>query len=211
VTTLVELREVGVDAGRSPIIESATLLLRSGECVGISGANGSGKTTLLRVVATLRSPRSGTGTVLGARLGSAAIRAIRPRIGLLGHQPALTPELTLQDNLRFHAALRSLGPEAADEALEQVGLADASARRAADCSVGMLRRADLARLSLGEAQLLLLDEPTDGLDHTARPLVEAAIASCLERDGAALVVSHDEASIAGLATRVQRLAQGILQ
>ena len=86
----------------------------------------------------------------------------------------------LADNLRFHAALRARGGDA-DKALDFVGLERARDRRAADCSMGMLQRADLGRLLLGEPELLLLDEPTDRLDETARPLVGVAIDACLQR------------------------------
>lgn len=209
--TLIELRDVAIRSGSTPILSLATLEVAAGECVGISGPNGSGKTTLLRVLATLRRPDGGEGKVLGAALGGSQVRAVRPRIGLLGHQPALAPELTLVDNLCFHASLHRRPPESAESALNTVGLNGARDRRAADCSTGMLRRADLGRILMIEPELLLLDEPTDGLDHEARPLVRAAVRRCLDREGAAVLVSHDASTFADLATRVLTLEEGVLR
>jgi len=209
--TLLRLREVAVSAGLVPIVASASMEVAPRECVGISGPNGSGKTTLLRVLATLRPPDRGEGEVLGEALGGPGVRNIRPRISLLGHEPALAPELSLLDNLRFHARLRSGSTKSAEEVLETVGLKGAMDRRAIDCSAGMLRRADLARLFLHSPDLLLLDEPTDGLDQDARPLVAAAIEACLERDGAAVVVSHDASNLAETSTRIHYLDGGVLR
>lgn len=208
---MIDLRDVVIRAGSTPILSFASLAVAAGECVGISGPNGSGKTTLLRVLATLRRPNGGEGKVLGAALGGPQVRSVRPRIGLLGHQPALAPELTLADNLRFHASLHRRSAEAAESALDTVGLNGAMDRRAADCSTGMLRRADLGRILMIEPELLLLDEPTDGLDHEARPLVKAAVRRCLERDGAAVLVSHDASTFGDLATRVLTLEAGVLR
>lgn len=207
--TLVRLHELAISAGNTPVVVSATMEVGAGECVGISGPNGSGKTTLLRVLATLRPPGGGTGEVLGEMLGSSRVRSIRPRIGLLGHRPALTAELSLIDNLAFHASLRG-GSRSAEEVLELVGLEAAMERRAADCSAGMLRRADIGRILLHEADLLLLDEPTDGLDQEARPLVGALIDSCLRRNGAAIMVSHDASNLVR-AARVHALVEGVLR
>ncbi|CAN5302001.1 hypothetical protein BH18ACT5_BH18ACT5_00140 [soil metagenome] len=210
-TTLVRSTGLVVSAGHTPILTAVDLAVEKGECIGITGPNGSGKTTLLRVLATLRPPSGGTGEVLGVELGSPGIRSIRPRIGLLGHKPAFVPELTLSENLRFHASLRGRSAERADQLLEFVGLAGANNRKASESSVGMLRRADIGRLILGDPELLLLDEPTDGLDREARPLVTEAIADCLQRDGAVVIVSHDAANLDSLTSRIHRLEEGVLQ
>lgn len=208
---LVRCSGLVVSAGHTPILTAVDLAVEKGECIGITGPNGSGKTTLLRVLATLRSPSGGSGDVLGVELGTREIRSIRHRIGLLGHRAALVPELTLTENLRFHAGLRGRSTARADQLLEAVGLGGAKNRKAAESSAGMLRRADLGRLILGEPELLLLDEPTDGLDRDARPLVTSAIADCLQREGAVVVVSHDSANLDSLTNRIHRIEDGVLK
>lgn len=115
------------------------------------GPNGSGKSTLLRVLALLLMPVRGAGQVLGAdlhdprRSGRAARARMRTSVTLVGHQRALYPHLALAENLRLAARLTGRRSADADRALEAVGLAVASRRRANRCSQGMLRRADLAR------------------------------------------------------------------
>ena len=85
--------------GRLPVLRGVNFMVSPGEAVGVVGPNGSGKTTLLRVLATLLRPGGGSGTVLGAPLGTDQVRRVRRRIGLAEHQPALWNELTLRENL----------------------------------------------------------------------------------------------------------------
>jgi heme ABC exporter ATP-binding subunit CcmA len=210
VTPLASLQKVAFFASRVRILEPVDLLLEPGECVGVVGPNGSGKSTLLRVLATLLAPSAGSGTVLGAALGSREIYAIRSRIGLVGHLPALSPALTLEENLSFYAHLVGRQQEQAAEALAEVGLGGARHLRAIDCSAGMMKRADLARISLTEPELLLLDEPTDTLDRSARPLIDRLVAATLGRLGAVTFVSHDRSNVETVAHRVLALVNGRL-
>lgn len=204
---LVSLRAVSVDVERTPVLRQLDWDVAAGEAVGVLGANGSGKSTLLSVLATLRTPCSGTGTVLGARLGTTACAAVRPQIALVGHSPALYPQLTLEENLRFFARLLGRADRMSDAVLEAVGLAGARRRRAEECSQGMQRRADLARVMLVEPQLLLLDEVHTGLDQASVGLVDELIAQVRQRGGAAVVVSHEQ-RLASVADRVVQIVQG---
>jgi heme exporter protein A len=104
---LAVLAGVGVTLGATPVLRDVDLQVHAGQAVGLLGANGSGKTTLLRILATLLSPTSGGGAVLGAPLGSRSRFAIRPAIVLLGHAPSLYPQLSLAENLGLVA--RRLG------------------------------------------------------------------------------------------------------
>ncbi len=189
--TLVTLEDVGLRVGNTVILRRAKLTLEAGEKIGLLGPNGSGKTTLLRLLATLIRPTSGHGTVLGARLGTDDVFAIRPGIVMVGHLPGLYPELTLGENTRFVARLAGRAPESADQALAAVGLAGAAGRRADQSSKGMLRRTELARVLIIEPRLLLLDEAHAGLDAEAVGLVDTIADRVTSAGGCAVLVSHE--------------------
>lgn len=208
---LVQLDDVDVAVDLVPIISAVSLHLDEGECVGIQGPNGAGKTTLLRVIATLLTPTGGSGTVLGARLGSKEISSVRPDIGLAGHVPALAGPLSLMENLMLVARLSGRNKEEAASALTRVGLGGAAGRAADRCSHGMRRRTDLARLFLAPPRLLLLDEPQAGLDSSAQPLVDELIRRVVADGGGAVLVSHDPSGFSSLANRMLTLRSGALE
>ena len=208
------LAGVGVDVGGVPVLRGLHLRLEAGEVVGLVGPNGSGKTTLLRVLAGLLPPVHGDGTVLGADLratgaaGRDARAAARASVALVGHQPALYPQLELGENLRLVARLTGRLEAQADRSLEAVGLAAAARRRADRCSHGMLRRADLARAMITEPLLLLLDEAHAGLDRGSVRLVEFLTAQVRARSGSSVLVSHDADRLLPLVDRVVELVDG---
>lgn len=189
--TLVILEDVGVNIGTSVILTGAKLTVESGERIGLLGPNGSGKTTLLRVLATLLRPTSGSGSVLGAELGTDAVYDVRPNIVMIGHLPGLYPELTLTENVRLVARMTGHPESTADEALAAVGLGRAGDRRAIESSKGMLRRTELARALIQNPRLLLLDEAHAGLDADAVGLVDAIAGRVVADGGAAVLVSHE--------------------
>lgn len=203
------LVDVSVTVERTPVLRGLCLTVESGETLGVVGGNGSGKTTLLRVLSTLLPPSDGCGWVLDARLGSRECAAVRPRVAMVGHAPALYAALTLRENLHLVARLLGAGTERADAALQRVGLAGAGARRVQDCSHGMVRRAELARVLLSAPSLLLLDEAHSGLDATSAQLVDAVLADVRARGGAAVVVSHDRTRLRGLTDRVVEVSGGV--
>lgn len=203
-----DLRDIRLDLGRTPVLTGVDLRLEEGGRLGVSGPNGVGKTTLLSVIATLRPPTAGTGTVLEAALGTEQVYEIRPRIGWSGHSPALYDELTLTENLRHFARLAGIDLDRVAETLDRVGLARAAGRRAAACSNGMRRRADLARLLMLAPDLVLLDEAHAGLDSEAAIIIEAIVQRTIERGGGVVMVSHDAGVLAGHVDRVVALEAG---
>lgn len=211
---LAVLDAVDVDLGGVPVLRGLDLQVAPGEIVGLLGPNGSGKSTLLRVLATLLPPARGGGHVLGADLraagaGGRAVRAaVRTSVVIIGHEPALYPQLELGENLRLIARLTGRAEKDAARALEAVGLAAAARRRADLCSHGMLRRADLARALLTEPRLLLLDEAHAGLDRDSLQLVDLLAAQVRGRSGAAVVVSHARDRMRPLVDRVVELVDG---
>ncbi|GIV58435.1 MAG: ABC transporter [Rhodothermaceae bacterium] len=152
-------------------LDDVSLTVPAGERFGLLGPNGSGKTTLFRILATLLPPSEGTARVAGFDCVREAA-TVRRHLGVVFQSPALDPELTVSENLRFHAALYGLhGAEARqriDTLLGRFGLADRAGDRAGTLSGGQQRRVDLARGLLHTPRVLLLDEPTTGLDPAAR-------------------------------------------
>ena len=207
---LIELHQAGVDFGSTRVLTAVDLTVEGAAVVGVLGPNGSGKTTLLRLLATLLRPVRGGGTVLGATLATREVDAIRPAIGLIGHEAALYPELTLAENLEFVCRIRDLPRQKARQALLNVGLAKAADRKAAAASSGMLRRVEFARVWMTKPRLLLLDEPEAGLDETAAPLVSATVESVTKRGGAVVLASHQTGPLFDLADRVYEMGEGSL-
>lgn len=194
------------------MLRNIDLMLHPGDALALFGANGSGKTTLLRLLATLLAPSSGHAEVLGARLGTTVVDRVRPRIGLVGHEPALYPNLTLGENLELAATLLlgAAGKDRAARALEQVGLAAAAGRRASRSSNGMRRRVEFARMLVKQPDLLLLDEAHVGLDPEAWVLVSHLVEEVTSRGGAAVIVAHERDRVRPLAARAVELSDGAL-
>jgi heme exporter protein A len=185
----VALRDLGRAYGERIALAGVTLELPRGATLAVFGANGAGKTTLLRVLATLLRPHAGEALVLGSRLPREGW-AVRGRIGLLGHEPLLYRDLSVRENLRFHATLHGLDGDArVGELLDAVGMARRAGEPVRSLSRGMAQRVAICRAVLHEPELLLLDEPLANLD----PGAAGAVAPLIGRaSGAARVlISHD--------------------
>ena len=208
---LAQIEDVGVSLGGRPVLRDVALKIAPGEVVGISGANGSGKTTLVRTLATLQRPSNGSGRILGADITGSDLSGARKGIGLIGHTPALVPELSLRENLKHIARLVGIDVGRVDPVLEVVGLGEAGDRRAEAASFGMKRRAEVAHLLLRKPQLLLLDEAVSGLDEAASELIDALVETNTERGGATVMVSHDRRYLNAKCQRTMHLGTGKLE
>ena len=184
----VALEGVGRAYGERVALRDVSFALPPGATVAVFGANGAGKTTLLRILAGLLRPHAGRATVLGAELPREAYR-VRGRIGLLGHEPLLYRELTVRENLRFHARLHGVDAARGDALAEQVGLGARADDPVRTLSRGMTQRAAICRAVLHAPELLLLDEPLANLD----PGGAAAVAPLIGRGAgpARVLISHD--------------------
>ena len=188
--TVVDADTIATSFGRVRVLRDLTLRVDGGDTVALFGPNGAGKSTLLRICATLYAPTAGTLTLFDSRQPSAATRR---RIGLLGHQSFLYPDLSARENLVFYGRLYGLPhPEhAADAWLERVGLAANATRSVRVFSRGMEQRLALARTLLHDPELLLLDEPWSSLDAAGADLL-SEILEGLRADGRTIVVeTHD--------------------
>ena len=205
---IAHLDKAVVSRGGRLVLSEIDLKLSPGDVLGVAGPNGSGKTTLVRTLATLVPIDKGSGSVLGRSLGAAD--SSRREIGLIGHHPALIPELTITENLDHISRLRGIDTARVPGALDVVGLEDAADLRVEACSFGMKRRVEIAHLLLSKPRLLLLDEAVSGLDEAARSLIGALIGTVTARGGATLVVSHDRSHLDSLCTGVLALESGRL-
>jgi ABC-type multidrug transport system ATPase subunit len=209
---LVQFDHVDVRRNGALILRELDLVVEAGEIVAVTGPNGSGKTTLLRLISTLLAPTGGRAHVLDVDLSKRAkILAVRHRIGMVGHSPAVWPELTLAENISVLPALAGLGNEAIHRMLDEVGLGRAADRRADRASLGMQRRVEFARLRLRPPDLLLLDEAHAGLDAGAAALVADTARQVQSRDGAVVVVSHEIGRMADTLTRTLAMRDGRLE
>jgi ABC-2 type transport system ATP-binding protein len=143
-------------------VDGLTFEVPSGGVVGFVGPNGSGKSTTIRMLLGLISPSAGTGTVLGEPIERP--ERFADRVGALIENPAFLGSLSGRDNLRSLAALRTLPTERVDEVLETVGLTRRGDDKASSYSLGMKQRLGIAAALLPDPELLVLDEPTNGLD-----------------------------------------------
>ncbi|MHB8235456.1 MAG: heme ABC exporter ATP-binding protein CcmA [Solirubrobacteraceae bacterium] len=174
--------------GEREALSGVSLSLKEGQTLVVFGPNGAGKTTLLRVLATLLRPHAGDVRVLGCSVPDQSW-AVRGRIGLLGHEPLLYRELSVRENLRFHARLHGVAAERVEQLLERVQLLERADEPLRLLSRGMVQRAAVARAVLHDPQLLLLDEPRSNLDPAAADLVEPLIGAA---SGCTRVIcSHD--------------------
>jgi ABC-2 type transport system ATP-binding protein len=150
--------------GSLKALDDVSLRVRSGEVYGLLGPNGSGKTTLIRTLVGLILPDAGSVTVLGTRMPNVAVLS---RVGYMTQQAALYPDLSVEENVRFFAAVND-AEAGVEEALRFVELWDRRASVITELSGGMRQRASLACAIVHGPRLLLLDEPTVGLDPLLR-------------------------------------------
>ena len=160
--------------GAVPAVNGLDFTVKSGEVFGLLGPNGAGKTTAISIICTLLRPTSGTATVcsIDTQRDPAAVRRV---IGLAPQEIALYPSLTVRENLRYFGRLYGLSGRLLrrqiEDCLARVGLGDTGEKLIAAFSGGMRRRANLAAAILHTPRVLLLDEPTVGIDAQSRNLI----------------------------------------
>lgn len=193
---------------RQVVLRDVSIRIDAGESIALFGANGAGKSTLLRILATLARPTRGTVHAFGEDAWRQR-EEVRRRIGVVGHQPFIYPELTCEENLRFFARMFDLsGSEDVSTALEIVGLESRSASPASTLSRGLLQRLNLARAILHKPAVLILDEPDTGLDSAGRQVLTGIVAAQTVLDGAVIFTTHSFDYGLQLASRAVSLRDG---
>ncbi|MDR1163345.1 MAG: cytochrome c biogenesis heme-transporting ATPase CcmA [Candidatus Accumulibacter sp.] len=179
--------------GETKLFGALSFDLGAGESLHVCGANGSGKTTLLRFLSALSFPDDGEIFWNGRSIGH-ALCDYRSRLAYLGHRDAIKEELTPIENLKLAALLsgEDFDPESARGALKRLGVPDGDAIFCRRLSQGQKRRVALARLSLLDRPLWILDEPCAALDPTAAGEVASMIDAHLSSGGLAVVASPSE-------------------
>ncbi|WP_395697173.1 ABC transporter ATP-binding protein [Methylocella sp.] len=185
---LVELRGVAKAYGARVALRDVSFTLEPG-AIALVGHNGAGKTTLMKLMLGLVRPTAGTVRVLGDN-PTAGEFAGRRRLGYLPESIAFSGALTGRETLAFYARLKGCPDKRCAPLLERVGLADAANLRVGTYSKGMRQRLGLAQALIGEPDILLLDEPTTGLDPALRRTFYEIVRECAARGAVALLSSH---------------------
>ncbi|WP_433670131.1 ABC transporter ATP-binding protein [Nocardia sp. CA-136227] len=193
--------------GPHTAVDAVSMSVRRGEIYGFLGPNGAGKTTTLRMLAGLIRPDSGAATVLGRAPGDPD--ALR-RMGVLIEGPGFYPYLSGRDNLRVLARYRGVGDDAVADALARVDLSARGKDRFRTYSLGMKQRLGVAAALLGHPDLLILDEPTNGLDPAGMADMRELITG-LAADGHTVVLSsHLLSEVQEICDRVGVISDGRL-
>ena len=197
---------LSVRRGRRDVLRELSFTIPRGQVTGLVGPSGGGKTTLLRAVVGVQAGVRGRLQVLGEPAGSPGLRR---RLGYVTQDPAVYADLTVQENLAYFAAMVGAGRHRVAGALAEVGLDDAAGQLVATLSGGQRARVSLATALLGEPELLVLDEPTVGLDPVLRRELWTTFAG-LARSGRSLLVSSHVMDEAARCDRVLLLRDGRL-
>ncbi len=205
---VVQFRAAVALAGRFPALAGVDLCLQQGEVVVVVGANGAGKTSLLRACAGLLPVTAGEATVLGVDL-TTDHTSVRRYVGLLGHAAPLYDELSAAENVRFAVRALGLPAEAADHALDRLGLTGrVRTTPTGRLSAGQRRRVALAALLARRPALWLLDEPHAGLDAASRTLLGQLVGEAVADGATVLLSSHEPQLSVPLADRVVSMGGG---
>ncbi len=188
----IEIDSLRVVRGGKEVLPGLSIGMRAGIITGLLGPSGCGKTTLMRAIVGVQVVASGRVTVLGLPAGS---KALRSRVGYVTQAPAVYDDLTVGANLRYFAKILGAAPERVDAVVETVGLTGYGEKLVSQLSGGQRARVSLATALLNEPEVLVLDEPTVGLDPVLRQELWTTFHELADRGATLLVSSHvmDEA------------------
>tara|TARA_B100000678_G_scaffold250714_1_gene225677 strand:+ start:33 stop:716 length:684 start_codon:yes stop_codon:yes gene_type:complete len=209
---VLSIQNVNKQFGYRPVLRDVSLKIKDGEFLGLVGPNGSGKSTLLRIVVRVVSCDGGSISWNGNSILNTGADQRRPLL-YIGHEPGFYPPLSAAENLHFIAKLYGLEPSAEDveKNLYEVGLDPARTGPIREFSRGMLQRLTLAKALTIPWELLLLDEPTTGLDGQGKSMLSQLTETWRKKDRSLLLVSHDEEWLSSRCDRVVQLSNGRIQ
>ena len=192
-TPAIEVLDLKVRRGGKPVLHGIDLEIPAGRVTGLLGPSGCGKSTLMRAIVGVQIVEAGSVRVSGVDAGSPELR---PRVGYVTQAPSVYGDLTVRENLRYFAAMSGAGAVRIDEVLRDVDLSALEAQMVHTLSGGQRARVSLATALLGEPDVLVLDEPTVGLDPVLRRDLWSQFRALAAQGRTLLVSSHvmDEAS-----------------
>ena len=207
--SVVRTASVGKSIDGRTILRDVNIDVAAGQLVALLGANGTGKSTLLKVLATLVPPSTGQVELFG-KIATATSADLRRRIGLIGHQSMLYHDLSARENLEFFARLYDVAdvPARAKQMLGMIGLADRSEDPVRTFSRGMVQRVAIARALLHDPELILADEPFDGLDAPSSESLEQLLSDLNLAGKTIVMVHHDIETTLKIAERAIVLRDG---
>ena len=208
---VVEARGVTRTYGDIRAVDGVDLAVEAGEIFGLIGHNGAGKSTLIKLMLGLVAPQAGEMRCMGVPVLGPAFRAVRRRLAYLPENVAFYENLSGLETLHFYAKLKGIPPSAAGPLLAKVGLAQAAKRPLRGYSKGMRQRLGLAQALLGTPQLLVLDEPTTGLDPAGIREFYGLLEDCRARGMTIVLSSHNLAEIETHLDRLALMSQGRIQ
>lgn len=214
----IDVRHVTKSFGKQCVLDGVSFQVKRGETLAVLGRSGTGKSVLLRIIIGLQTPDSGEALILGKNMSSASadeISEVRTQMGFLFQHAALYDSLTVEENVAFplvhhrHDMSQSEKQERVKELLHEVGLDGHQDKMPSDISGGMQKRVGLARALALDPLILLLDEPTAGLDPISSGEIDELVLKLQQEHRlASIVVTHDMVSAKTIATRIALMDKG---
>jgi ABC-type multidrug transport system, ATPase component len=208
---VVQTRELSKAFGKSVTVDKVNLHVMKGDIYGFIGQNGAGKTTTIRMILNLIKSSGGTVELFGEEVTDQNIYKHLKRIGAIIETPGFYPNLTGEDNLDIHRIMMDISDKSSvDRAMKLVGLSDQKGKKTRHYSLGMRQRLGIARALLHDPKLLILDEPTNGLDPQGIVEIRDMLTEIAKEGKTILISSHILAEVEKMVNRIGILHNGKL-